>query len=266
MSCLHVSVLALSGKQLVCADVAKDTLVEDLQFQVEQATGVDKAAQRLLYQGEILPPTAALDCLGADPACKDRVVTLVVTNPTVEYQVMQGVIFKSKGAQPSSSKIVKLEKAVGDLVKTTGRTWLGPAGGHWIELDPVFHKAGWLLIEGPGFGKVGPLLEEVLPNEPEAIVMRFSSPYNDDEIHQICIKPSWTIGQVKQWMCIRLPCLRREKIVIVKRRCKGRAARFTPSSFLLDDRVRVEETDFRDGEELPYIYMGDLDDAEPWDF
>lgn len=29
MSCLHVSVLALSGKQLVCADVAKNTLVED---------------------------------------------------------------------------------------------------------------------------------------------------------------------------------------------------------------------------------------------
>lgn len=31
-------------------------------------------------------------------------------------------------------------------------------------------------------------------------------------------------------------------------------------------RRRVEETDFGDGEELPYIYMGDLDDAEPWDF
>lgn len=44
----------------------------------------------VLSPGEILPPTAALDCLGADPACKDRVVTLVVTNPTVEYQVMQG--------------------------------------------------------------------------------------------------------------------------------------------------------------------------------
>ena len=74
----------------------------------------------------------------------------------------------------------------------------------------------------------------------------------------------------RQWMCIRLPCLRRvrasavltsgpdfwapdflsyrnapnqiqalqEKIVIVKKRFKGRAARFTPSSFLLEDYVR----------------------------
>eukprot|EP00434_Breviolum_minutum_P016126 symbB.v1.2.014212.t1/scaffold1027.1/size171366/14 len=67
-------------------------------------------------------------------------------------------------------------------------------------------------------------------------------------------------------MCIRLPCLRREKIVIVKQRSKNRAARFTPSSFLLDDRVRVSETDFKDGEDLPYIYMGDLEDAEPWNF
>lgn len=36
--------------------------------------------------------------------------------------------------------------------------------------------------------EVGPLLEEVLPNEPEAIVMSFSSPYdaarhNEKEIH-----------------------------------------------------------------------------------
>lgn len=44
----------------------------------------------VLSPGEILPPTATLDCLGTDPACKDRVLTLVVTNPTVEYQVMQG--------------------------------------------------------------------------------------------------------------------------------------------------------------------------------
>ncbi|CAK9022942.1 Hypothetical protein SCF082_LOCUS15993 [Durusdinium trenchii] len=66
-------------------------------------------------------------------------------------------------------------------------------------------------------------------------------------------------------MCIRLPCLRRDKIVIVKKRYKGRAARFTPSSMLLDDNVRICETDFKDGEDLPYIYMGDLDE-EAWDF
>lgn len=35
-----------------------------------------------------------------------------------------------------------------------------------------------------------------------------------------------------------MPASRQEKIVIVKQRSKNRAARFTPSSFLLDDRVR----------------------------
>lgn len=35
-----------------------------------------------------------------------------------------------------------------------------------------------------------------------------SSRSEDEESHEICIKPSWTIGEVKRWMCIRLPCLR----------------------------------------------------------
>ncbi|CAJ1359313.1 unnamed protein product [Effrenium voratum] len=156
-----------------------------------------------------------------------------------------------KSVEASPPKIVKLERAVGAVVPTTGRTWHGPKGGVWVELDPAFQRPGWMLIEGPGFGKVGPLLE---PAE-EALVLRFCDPHDDEEIYPICLKPSYTMRQVKRWMCIRLPSLRLEKIVIVKRQNGRRPARFTPSSFVLEDHVRLKETNFKDGEQLPYIYM-----------
>ena len=82
-----------------------------------------------------------------------------------------------------------------------------------MELDPVFNKPGWVsetsrnpletlkivekpwisrwfsssrcvfkpflrLVQGPGFGYAGPLILEVSKDEPPAIVMRFTSPYD----------------------------------------------------------------------------------------
>ena len=38
------------------------------------------------------------------------------------------------------------------------------------------------------------------------------------------------------------------------------------SLLFIGETARVNETDFKDGEDLPYIYMGDLEDAEPWNF
>ncbi|CAE7432828.1 Wdr35 [Symbiodinium pilosum] len=232
-----------------------------------------------LEHSTILPLHATLESAGIESGDE---LTLVITSPTVEYHVMQGdafsflpktssasyllmlgVLFKAKGTDPGSSKmIVQIQRKVGSKVKTTGRSWVGPAGGLWVELDPCFQKPGWVLVEGPGFGKAGPLLEEALPDEGEAMVMHFKNPFDDDEVHELCLKPAYNIHTVKKWMCTRLPFLRLDKIVIVKRRSRGRAARFTPSNFVLDDHVRLFETEFEDGGELPYIYLGDADEGE----
>ena len=53
-----------------------------------------------------------------------------------------------------------------------------------------------------------------LPGFEEDLVERghvrlVASRSEDEESHEICIKPAWSIGEVKRWMCIRLPCLRR---------------------------------------------------------
>ena len=84
-------VLALSGSTLLELEAER---VEDLELQVEQQLGVERSAQRLVHQGSILASTALLS--GVEE------VTLVVTSPTVEYQVVQGVLFKSKQPLESS--------------------------------------------------------------------------------------------------------------------------------------------------------------------
>ncbi|CAE7310391.1 unnamed protein product [Symbiodinium natans] len=81
----------------------------------------------------------------------------------VEYRVLQGALFKKPSKDPSSAKVTKLSRKVGSKVRSTGRTWRGPAGGLWIELDAK--KPGWLLVEGPGFNQTGPLLEKLRPAE-----------------------------------------------------------------------------------------------------
>ena len=59
-------------------------------------------------EGEILPTTATLDCLGIDEAL-DCILTLVVTNPTVEYRVMQGSLSSSASfSKASRCKLLEL--------------------------------------------------------------------------------------------------------------------------------------------------------------
>jgi len=80
-----------------------------------------------------------------------------------EYRVLQGMLFKKTSLDPTTRKIVKLVRPVGSIVKVTGRRWTGPSGGEWVELDSEVEKPGWMLIEGPGFGVSGALLEKVGP-------------------------------------------------------------------------------------------------------
>ncbi|CAJ1415377.1 unnamed protein product [Effrenium voratum] len=82
-----VVVAALTGRELVRAEAAT---AQDLKLVIEKATGVRPAAQRLLCGGALLPAGARLE---------EEEVTLVVTEPTVEYRVMQGVV--SRRLEPS---------------------------------------------------------------------------------------------------------------------------------------------------------------------
>eukprot|EP00435_Cladocopium_sp_Y103_P054369 s3831_g17.t1 len=178
---------------------------------------------------------------------------------TVEYRVMQGPLFKKPGTNPENPKVVKLNRKVGSTVPTTGKTWTGPAGGLWVELAQ--EKPGWMLVEGPGFNQPGPLLEEVKSDEEEPIVLYALSPIDDSKFCEICLKPSQTVKHSKHWLALRMPGLKVENIIVAKEKpsekTHGQGLRNFPANWILEDEVRIRDTEFKDGGELVFFYMGD---------
>lgn len=71
------------------------------------------------------------------------------------YQVIHGLCIRKDNSDPSSTVMVKSRCKVGCEFCSTGRSWRGPSGGLWAELES---KIGWVLVEGQGFGVDGPLL------------------------------------------------------------------------------------------------------------
>mmetsp|Transcript_89748 Transcript_89748/g.262386 ORF Transcript_89748/g.262386 Transcript_89748/m.262386 type:complete len:272 (+) Transcript_89748:117-932(+) len=258
---MQVSVIGLDGNEVLSTTLPADGTVHDLQQRVFEASGVGPLAQRLVLDSKVLPPASSLVAAGvADGAT----VTLVVTPPSVEYRVMQAVLLKKCGRDPALAEaVLQLERRVGYKVRTTGQTWVGPAGGTWVEQDPSSSaKPGWLLVEGPGFKYTGPLLEEIAPGEEEPRILRVRSPANDEDMLELCLRPSLTLQEAKVWMARRLPGLAPRKIVFVKKRRAHRSTRLTPEEWILSDSMRIRDTAVEDGDELPYLYMGDAEDYD----
>lgn len=79
-----------------------------------------------------------------------RPIPLEADTPTA-YRVVKGEIFRKP--TKDSDKIVKLERPLSAIVRTTGQVFQGSLGGSWAELDTqAGEKKGWVYIEGPGFG------------------------------------------------------------------------------------------------------------------
>lgn len=67
------------------------------------------------------------------------------------YRTIRGEIYKKPSKE--SDKIIKIDRPVSSIVRTTGEVWVGNNGGNWAELDTTAgEKKGWVYIEGPGFG------------------------------------------------------------------------------------------------------------------
>jgi len=70
---------------------------------------------------------------------------------------IQGIVFRKDSSDPSTSTVVKIRSRVS--IAVTARRWQGPSGGLWAQIDAEMEKrAGWVLIEGPGFGVDGAVL------------------------------------------------------------------------------------------------------------
>lgn len=171
----------------------------------------------------------------------------------VEYCVMQGQVFKKLGNDPSQGKVTKLIFKVGTKVTCTGRSWTGPSGGVWVQTGPDAEKPGWLLVEGPGFGQPGPLLEQIAAGEDDHMLLNVQNPV-DDSVFQICVKPDQRVRQAKAWIVLKIPGLKAESVVVTRER-EGRQ----DASFMLEDTMKMRDTPFSDGGELFFMYNGSVE-------
>mmetsp|Transcript_20394 Transcript_20394/g.64244 ORF Transcript_20394/g.64244 Transcript_20394/m.64244 type:complete len:213 (+) Transcript_20394:55-693(+) len=189
-----------------------------------------------------------------------------------EYRVVQGPVFKKVGTDPTSQKVIKLNKKVGSVLRSTGKTWQGPSGGDWAEQDPQgSEKPGWYLIEGPGFNQPGPLLEKVDDSEEPHMVVKLYSLITKDVLCEICMKPTETIRSLKWWVALRDPHkLKLNKVVIARempseeQQGNFSISTFPTSNLHSNDSLKVGEA-FKDGAEVPYFYMGEPSDDGSFD-
>lgn len=183
-----------------------------------------------------------------------------------DYWVVQGPLFKKPGSNPETQKIIGLKRPLASVVKTTGKTWKGPSGGEWVELDPKVEKPGWLLVEGPGVGVSGPLLEKAEPGQMPPIAVKLYSMITESDTCEICVHQSQTIGVVKIWVALRDPHgLKAAKVIVSKEMpTEEEAGSFSIANFprekLLNDGVKLGDTDFKSGDRIPYFYMGEPTD------
>lgn len=121
---------------------------------------VKRPSSAVSVQAEPLPTSTA--CCGGDVStdgvaakimCEVIVVPprdFKVDTPTC-YRVLKGEVFKKP--TKDSEKIIKIERKISALIRTTGELHHGANGGIWAELDVTAgERKGWVYIEGPGFG------------------------------------------------------------------------------------------------------------------
>lgn len=186
------------------------------------------------------------------------------------FRVMQGPLFKKPGADPATSKVIKLNRKISSAVQTTGRIWQGSAGGTWVELDASAEKPGWLLVEGPGFGIRGPLLEKIESHDEQPIIIELVNAVKKTSLGEICVKPSQTVQVAQSWISLRVEDnLVYDKIWCMKATRKDvQGGKFLRALDPLKANSTFNSLDFQEGEFLCYALLNsdtsfvEFDDGE----
>jgi polyketide synthase-associated protein len=205
---------------------------------------------------------------GSSPALE---AAITASTEVVEYRVLQRGLVKRLGTEPDST-IMKLQRPVGSTIFTTGRTWKGPRGGEWVELDTITEAKGWMLVEGPGFSAPGPLLQRKEKDEDPPMLLKVERPKvikveqpemsKEDELveyREFLLPPRARVKEAKEWIALIFG-LEPQKIIIAQP-AEGTSAHevnsYMKSRVLFDDDVMIM-AGFKDGDEVHYLFTGDL--------
>uniref|UniRef100_A0A7S4UJ23 Ubiquitin-like domain-containing protein n=1 Tax=Alexandrium monilatum TaxID=311494 RepID=A0A7S4UJ23_9DINO len=168
-----------------------------------------------------------------------------------------------KKASPESEKITKVKKEKGSKVATTGKLFIGNAGGKWIqEKKEDGSPGGYLLVFGPGLGLKEPLLAHpelefaelgAPPSKP--LTLKIMSPVEAGaELLDLQIRDNWTVGQVKALLC-KTTGLKAGSMIMCKGKMGERVA--DSASTRLNEDGLVTEQGYGDGDEIAFMYLGD---------
>mmetsp|Transcript_76546 Transcript_76546/g.197140 ORF Transcript_76546/g.197140 Transcript_76546/m.197140 type:complete len:202 (-) Transcript_76546:121-726(-) len=179
----------------------------------------------------------------------------------VEFEVVQDYLLKKATAE--GDKIIKVKKEKGAKLATTGKLFVGGAGGKWVqERKADGEGGGWFLVFGPGFNLKEPLLvhpsmEFAELGAPRGKPMKLTvmSPVEAGEhLLDLSIEDNWTIGQVKALLCQQTGLKPKSMIM-----AKGKAGERVPEDAKLDDSQSVTDVGYKDGDEIAFIYLGTLE-------
>jgi len=214
----------------------------------------------------------------APPRALAKFFTGIQAGEPGEYRVLQGVVFKKPGADPTTDKGIRKVQAVGSTMRTTGNIFTGKNESEWVELDSP-DTPGWVLVQGPGVGMPGPLLQKVEPNQEAPFIMRTTSPKaiikdpdTDEQTlreRKFVIQPSASMTEVKAWLSLLF------KLNVSKLRIlKPEDQRPSTGNFVVwhnrgddefvPDSWSVKEAGFRDGDLMEYTCFG-FDDSSDSD-
>mmetsp|Transcript_51220 Transcript_51220/g.158691 ORF Transcript_51220/g.158691 Transcript_51220/m.158691 type:complete len:235 (+) Transcript_51220:161-865(+) len=117
------------------------------------------------------------------------------------YCVIQGALFVKRSSNPESKKIIKLQRPVGTNLHATGKTWRGPGGGLWAQLNATRGETGWVLVDGPGFGLAGPALVDAAKDRELVRIDIVLLDHQALPIFESLVPKDLTIRKLKRMMC-----------------------------------------------------------------
>jgi len=175
----------------------------------------------------------------------------------------RGVLFVKRNEDPTTTRILRIDRQLGSLVYSTGRIWTGPNGGKWAEADVgkgANGDFGWLLINGPGFGLDGPALEDASRHnmikvevmhlgQPQGIIWR-GMMRKEETVAAVKAKLAYETGLTKHHCC-----LAKDHPSTIPGTSLRLGADYMPE---LRDEKTLESCNFKDMARLFLVYVGDM--------
>merc|ERR1719401_2012918 len=159
-------------------------------------------------------------------------------------------------------------RAVGSLMYTTGKVWMGPQGGKWAEIDVQRSpsESGWVLVEGPGFGVTGPLLvDEEQGDDGSSQMINIRYPAQDKMLFSAMMPKKATIDQLVRTFCARTGLNPKETVLTkgLPKKAPNGSGQLLPLDFTAASDVLVKEMTIKSASitgELNLVYMGHFEE------